>query len=444
MLNTAISIIIKLQSNGYVAVFAGGCVRDMLLGVEPKDYDIATSAKPEQIEQLFDHTIPIGKSFGVITIIANNYQFEVATFRRDGVYEDNRHPSTIEFCDNMIEDAKRRDFTINGMFYDPLTNMLYDYVGGQADLENHIIRFIGNANDRIQEDKLRMLRAIRFAVKLNFRIYSDDFEVIRSNAIFIKTVSIERTSDELVKIFRCSNIRRAIDLLIKTDLLQIVLPEIYQLKNCEQDKIYHPEGHTLEHTIRLIENIKFPPEHHNNINIIIWAGLFHDVGKPFTFMKDENGRIRNYGHDLYGEKITKTVLQRLKFSNEFIENVCGIVGDHMHIKQINKMKKSTVKKYACKPYINELLIVSQADSMASGLGYEHNNLIEIFNHKINEYGRANIKPNRLLTGNDLKIMGYKPDPIFAIILNEVYDLQLNDQIQTKEQAINYVKEHWVV
>jgi len=418
-----------IQSHNKQAVLAGGCVRDKILGIEPNDYDIATNATPEEIESMFTKTIGIGKAFGIINVFYKGKEYEIATFRTDGKYLDGRHPSSISQA-TIKEDALRRDFTINGIFWDPIKNEFYDFVSGQEDLKNRLLRFIGSPQERIQEDNLRMLRAVRFAIKFDdFRIDENTFTAIKENAYKITNISSERIREELIKIFNYDNPDKALFLLKNSGLLKYILPEVENLFGVLQNSTYHPEGDCFTHTILCMEKLDIKNKYTR------WAALLHDIAKPVCF-SNENGKITAHGHDKEGELIAGKILKKLNFSNEFIRIVCGIVSDHMKIKEALKMKKSTLKKLMAKEYFMDLLEVSRADSLAG------NGDIEWYSFIINTlktYEPEIIKPKPLIGGKELIELGLKPGPIFSKILNEVMDLQLEEKINSSEEALDFVR-----
>lgn len=434
MKNKALYIVKELRNAGYESVLAGGCVRDMLLGIEPHDYDIATNALPEVVEELFPKTIPIGKSFGVIVVMIENEPFEVATFRKDiyKKYRDGRHPDTVTFT-SMKEDANRRDFTINALFYDPIEDKVIDYVNGQKDLKNKILRFVGDPIKRIDEDHLRMLRAVRFAARFDLSINSASKMAIKENAERIHDVSNERIQDELTKLLRIGKPRIAIELLEETNLLKEVLPEVEAMRNVEQNPEWHPEGDVLNHTIIMMEKLFENTE--NPRDELIWAALLHDIGKPATFTV-EDGKIRNHAHEFVGAEMAKEFMKNLKFSNKFTEDVYWLIHDHMRIKKATKMRKSKLKKLLAQENLKELMSLAYADSLSSTKMTEwHEYILE----KINEFEPEEIKPKQLVNGHDLIRLGFKPGPIFKEILEEIVELQLEEKINTREEALEYAR-----
>lgn len=432
MFEEAIFIVKKLREHRFQAVFAGGFVRDTLLGIRYNDIDIATSALPDQIEKLFLKTVGIGKSFGVITIIMDKYSFEVATFRSDGEYLDGRRPSSVQFC-SMKEDALRRDFTINGMFCDPISNKVIDYVKGLEDIVTQTIRFIGNPEDRIEEDRLRMLRAIRFAVRFDFDIEENTWKAIINNAHRIKDVSQERIRDELVKMLRYRKFDKTLNLLRTSNLLKEMIPELTALYGCEQASEWHPEGDVWIHTICALERL---PECTDEL---IWGTLLHDIGKPETTIHHENGYISSKGHDKLGATIAENILKRLRLSNDFTEIVTYLVRYHMQVKDINKMKKSTFRKFINRPYIDDLIKLSLADSMACGLT-ELPEWYKTFEKRKEEFEDQEVVPPCLVNGKDLIDMGFKPGPLFKTILEAVLNEQFEERIKSKASALQYVKD----
>src|ERR1700678_908116 len=336
-------IVAQLQRAGHTAYFAGGCVRDRLLGKEAKDYDIATSALPEQVQKLFPRVTDVaGKCFGVVRVMAGDESFEVATFRQDGPYQDGRHPESVRFA-TAQEDAQRRDFTINGLFFDPVADRLIDYVGGEADLRAGIVRAIGNPADRFAEDHLRLLRAIRFATRLIFRIEPKTWEAIRAEASMIRTVSAERIRDELNKIFSASKPELGLDLLDRSGLLAEVLPDIAAMHGVEQPPQFHPEGDVYAHVRLMLSKIEEP-----NLDLALGV-LFHDVGKKPTSKTDENGRIRFNEHESVGADMSEKIMTDLRYDNKTIETVKVMVQHHMQFKDVPKMRASTLKRMMSRP-----------------------------------------------------------------------------------------------
>lgn len=432
MLQEAISIVKRLQDNGYEAVFAGGYVRDMLMKIPCNDIDIATSATPDQIESLFDKTLAIGKSFGVIVVIINNFEFEVATFRSD-VGSDGRRPDSVIFT-SMKEDALRRDLTINGLFYDPISNIIIDYVGGQQDINNQIIRFIGNADDRIKEDKLRMLRAIRFTCKYDFNISVDTFSAIMENATQVNSVSAERIQEELVKILKINSPSNALSLLNTSYLLQEILPEVSILMEYPQDPKWHPEGDVYKHTKLVIDELK------NESTELLLAGLFHDIGKAKTTIIESDGRIRTPGHAKVGAEMTRDIMRRLKFSNDITKYVSELVYSHMSIKHFDDMRKANKKKFIYREDFQDLRKLTIADILGS---HKNLDIITSLDMEVKNILSEPIKPTPFINGRDLIDLGYIQGKLIGTIKEEMYNLQLENKITSKQEAIEYIKKCYI-
>ncbi len=431
MEKTSIEIVKDLKSHGFEAYWAGGTVRDLLMGKTPKDYDIVTSAKPEQIESILEKTVPIGKKFGVILAVKNGHHFEVATFRSDAAYTDGRRPDAVYFT-NAKEDALRRDFTINGMFYDPLTKKVFDFVGGQEDLKNKTLRFIGDPDERIKEDNLRILRAIRFKNLFSLKYAPLTFRALKKNACLVENVSAERIKDELTKILLLPGRESAFLELDKAGILKCILPELLCLKGIRQPEIYHKEGDVFTHTILCLEALpdKVSEE-------LAWAVLFHDIGKPDTFaVKD---RIRFNQHAEVGAKIVDKIAKRLKFSNSLTENIKWLVGHHMMVGDIPKMKKTRQAHWVNHPLFSELLELLRADALGAkpkDLSL-YNKLKKLLKQKEEKLLPL---PEKLLTGKDLiKRFNLKPGPKVGEILEKVHLAQLEEKIRTKKEALELVK-----
>jgi poly(A) polymerase len=432
MNSKALHIVQTLSEHGHKAYFAGGCVRDFLLGSTPNDIDIATSALPDEVESLFPKTLAIGKAFGVILVVDEDQEFEVATFRSDGSYSDGRRPDSVKFT-SLEEDAKRRDLTINGMFYDPLAQKIIDVVDGQTDLRQKLVRLIGDPKQRIEEDKLRLLRVIRFAAKLDFEIDPETFSVVKQFAHQITIVSPERIGEELTKILRVKNKKRAIELLFDTGLIEHVLPEVKKMEGCDQPVEYHPEGDVLKHTLLAISNL---PE--DASDELLWGTFLHDIGKPVTQTFED--RIRFSCHDTKGKEITENILRRLKFSNEFIEHVSALVGNHMKFMHVRDMRVSKLKRFMNLNKFEEHVSLHKADCMSSHEGLDNYDFI-VEKLKTFEATPEKVilsKLPRLVTGHDLLNMGYKQGPIFRTILTDIEDQQLEDTLSSKEAALEYI------
>lgn len=450
--NFAISIIETLRQHGFQAYLVGGCVRDLLLERDPADFDVATSATPAQVMNIFPDAYAVGAQFGVVlvplpedqrddeseTLTPKAHAIEVATFRRDLGYSDGRHPDEVRFTQDPREDAARRDFTINGMMLDPLSlemtgqetpGGVLDFFGGQNDLRSHIIRAIGDPEHRFAEDKLRMLRAVRFAARFEYIIESDTLSAIQRLAPEIEVVSLERVRDELTKMLTEGHARRAFLLLDETGLLQQVLPEISAMKGVQQPPEFHPEGDVFVHTLLLFDNLPHPC-----LPTLAWGALLHDVGKPATFRVAPD-RIRFDNHVDVGVKIAEEICSRLRFSNHAAAQVLALVENHMRFGHVTRMKESTLKKFLCLPAFDEHLALHRADSLAS-----HRNLstYEFLQSKLTEIPPEKIRPTALITGADLIAAGYPPGPRFREILEAVEDAQLEDRLLSRDAALDFV------
>ena len=427
------SIVERLRSEGFEALYAGGCVRDRLLGAEPHDYDVATSARPEQVEALFPRTVPVGAQFGVILVLEGDAEIQVATFRGDGAYHDGRHPESVHYTDAK-GDALRRDFTINGLFYDPLKNEVLDFVQGRNDLEKHLIRAIGNPEERFSEDKLRLLRAIRFATTLGFTIDPETWVALLKWAPEIHAVSAERIREEFCKILLSPNRLHGFDLLDQSGLLRMILPEMEQLKGCDQPADFHPEGDVFVHTRLMLsllpEKVSLP---------LVLSVLFHDLGKPATRVVDETGRIRFNGHEGVSAEISLRIMQRLRFSNEVIDAVLPAVRLHMSFKDVPNMRIATLKRMMARPTFDDELELHRVDCLGShGMLDNHALLIA----KREEFSQEPLIPSPLLTGDDLITLGWKPGPKFAEILQSVQTLQLEGKLTSRDEALRWVSSEY--
>lgn len=432
MLATARSIVLDLVRAGHQAVFAGGCVRDTLLGKEPKDFDIATSARPDEVQKLFPHSVAVGAHFGVIIVRRNHISFEIATFRRDGAYLDGRRPEHVEFTD-AEEDARRRDFTVNGLFFDPIKDEVIDYVGGRADLQAQTLRAIGDAAARFREDHLRLLRAVRFATVLGFEIEAETWAAVRALAPEIRKVSAERIREELVKIFLHPNRLKGFDLLVDSGLMEAVLPEILVLKGCEQPPQWHPEGDVFIHTRIMLgllpEEVSLP---------LVLSVLFHDIAKPATFQVDETGRIRFNGHDTLGAAMTEEILRRLKFPNDVIEPTVEAVANHMCFKDVQKMRVAKIKRFIARPTFEDEMQLHRVDCLSSN-GLTDN--YEFLRAKQEEFASEPVPliPKPLIDGHAVMRLGVPPGKRVGELLTAVQNLQLEGGLQSPEEAIAWVK-----
>ena len=427
------SICERLRGSGHDALLVGGCVRDILLGRDPADYDVATDATPDKVMELFPDSVAVGAQFGVIAVYRDGIKVEVATFRADVGYSDGRHPDAVIFTHSPKEDVQRRDFTINGLLMRHETGEVLDYVGGQADLTAGLIRAIGEPDRRFREDKLRLLRAVRFAARFGFKLESATFDAIRRHAQEIKQVSAERLRDELTKLLTEGAARRGFELLDETGLLAEVLPEIAAFKGVEQPPQFHPEGDVWIHTRLMIEQLPAGVS-----PTLAWGVLLHDVGKPATFKSaEETGdRIRFDGHVDVGVPMAQDIVRRLRFSNEDAEQIVALVANHMRFKDVEQMRASTLKRFIRLPKFEEHLELHRLDCMSSHKRLESYGFVSRI---LVETPEEQIRPPRLLTGDDLVAMGHKPGPLFGEILHAVEDAQLEGRLKTKQEARDYVR-----
>lgn len=428
----ALEIAAKLRANAHQAWFVGGCVRDLVLGREPKDFDIATGARPDQIIQLFPGADLVGAQFGVVLIDG----VEVATFRSDHAYEDGRHPGSVVFEKDAKEDVLRRDFTINALLLDPgavdepdYASKVVDYTGGLDDLRNGIVRAIGDPVRRFEEDHLRMLRAIRFAARFGFEIEAGTMAAIQRLRANIRRVSGERIRDELVRILTEGHARRGFELLDASRLLAEIIPEVAAMKGVMQPPEFHPEGDVWVHTMMMLDMLPERPPATLALGV-----LLHDVGKPPTFRIAE--RIRFDGHVEAGEKIACDILKRLKFSNGDIEQVIALIANHMRFANVKEMRESTVKRFLRLPKFEEHLELHRIDCLCSNGNLEN---YEFMKQRFEESPPEQLRPPRLLTGNDLIEAGYAPGPQFSQMLNAAEDAQLEGRVHTKEEAMELVR-----
>ncbi|MBI4432606.1 MAG: CCA tRNA nucleotidyltransferase [Candidatus Omnitrophica bacterium] len=423
----ALRIVRTLRQNDYDAYFVGGCVRDLLLKKKPKDFDIATNARPQVIQSLFPKTVPVGIQFGVVLVLVDGEPFEVATFRADKGYQDGRRPTGVRFTDAK-EDALRRDFTVNGLFYDPIARKVLDWVGGQKDLKRRVIRAIGDPKKRFTEDKLRMLRAVRFASVLGFKIEPKTSAAAKKMAKSIQVVSQERVRDELVKMFTGPHPALAMTLLDKSGLLKEVLPEVHKMKGVNQPREFHPEGDVFVHTRILLEQLKNPDV------VLAFGALLHDIGKPPTYTRQD--RIRFNGHDRVGAAMASRILERLRFPNDLKDKITACVEGHMRFKDVKAMRESTLKKFMQRETFDTELEQHRIDCLAS-----HGDLSNwrFLKKKLKTLTRDQIKPAPLLTGHDVMGLGYTEGPVIGQILRAVEELQLDGQLKTKEEAAEWAQ-----
>jgi poly(A) polymerase len=445
----AAEIVRTLRNRGHQAYLAGGCVRDLLLGREPADYDVATDATPRQVMQIFPQTFAVGEQFGVVLVPESagatgalarqgerrDAAVEVATFRSDVGYSDGRHPDEVRFTKDPRKDVQRRDFTINGMMLDPATNEILDFVGGRPDLKLGIVRAIGEPERRFAEDKLRMLRAVRFAARFNYQIDPATMAAIQNLAPQIHQVSCERVREELTKMLTEGQARRAFELLDAAGLLREVLPEIAAMKGVEQSPEHHPEGDVLVHTLLLLE--KLPP---NSSKTLAWGALLHDVGKPPTFRVAPD-RIRFDGHVEVGVKMAVEICRRLRFSNDETGQILALVDNHMRFADVHRMKQSTLKRFLRLPAFDEHLELHRLDCLSS-----HGNLdaYDFSREQLHSIPPEAIRPTPLITGRDLIAAGYEPGPRFKEMLAAVEDAQLEGRLASSEAALEYVRREFPV
>jgi poly(A) polymerase len=425
-------IIARLRQAGFQALLAGGCVRDWLMGRRPKDWDVATDADPEQVAALFDRTVPVGARFGVVLILEGDSQYEVARFRRDGAYSDGRRPASVEYADAEA-DARRRDFTINGMFYDPQGKGLVDYVGGQADITARQIRAIGAPASRFAEDHLRLLRAVRFAARLDFSIEAQTWTAIGDAAGLIGRISPERVRDELTLILTEGGASRGMDLLHQSGLLAQVLPEVAAMDGVGQPPEFHPEGDVWTHVKLMLDLMGTAPGMQ-----LAWGVLLHDIGKPPTYQ--EADRIRFNGHDTIGAQMAEAICRRLRLSNEEGEEIVDLVAQHMRFGNVRQMRASKLKRFIRQPIFAKLLELHRLDCLGS---HAKMDLYEFCSQKLEEIDTEALQPPRLLSGRDLIELGLKPGPLFKEILREAEDEQLEGRLSNPEQARQWAKDRYV-
>ncbi|MGD9897014.1 MAG: CCA tRNA nucleotidyltransferase [Candidatus Methylacidiphilaceae bacterium] len=426
MWQVAVRLVERLQKAGYIAYFAGGCVRDRLLGHESHDIDIATTATPEEVQRLFPQATGLhGKVFGVVRVPSGDYSFEVATFRRDIGIADGRHPDRVVFA-QPAEDAYRRDFTINALFYDPIAERLIDYVGGRFDLAEKKIRAVGNPLQRFTEDKLRLLRAVRFAANLGFAIEPETWRALQSQAATIRLVSAERIREELDRLWSGAAPGLGLDLLDQSGLLIRILPEVSDLHGVEQPKEFHPEGDVFVHTRLLLDHL------HNASLPLAWAALLHDIGKPRTRKTEASGRIRFFEHETVGARMAWAILSRLREPNHLIESVVAMIANHMAFKDAKQMRPSTLKRLLARPTFSLELELHRIDCLAC---HGDLSIYEFLRTKLEELPPSDISPPRLLTGHDLIALGISPGPRLGSLLEAVREAQLDGQIQTRDQAL---------
>jgi poly(A) polymerase len=430
-------VVSRLAKNGFSALFAGGYVRDKLLGnAESADIDIATDAKPQAVMKLFSHTIAVGVRFGVVIVVHNGIPFEVTTFRSDIGIGDGRHPDRVTYTD-AHDDALRRDFTINGMFYDPLGDRIIDFVAGEKDLRAKIVRAIGDPMRRFKEDYLRLLRAIRFAARLGFSIDEGTWKAIIANAVGIGEVSAERIFAEFDHMLRQPHPDRALMLLLDSGLLHETIPEVADLVEVEQPAEFHPEGDVFSHTVKALGILAQGDISEPVSAVLGWSVLLHDVGKKVTMQRLD--RIRFNNHHKVGAALARAILKRMRAPNDLLDAVSACIENHMNFMNVTEMRLSTIKKLFLRPTINDELELHRIDCLAS-----HGNLDNYYfvKNRFAALALERIKPSPLLRGADLLALGFEAGPVFGTILREVYDLQLDEKLHSRIDAIKYVKERW--
>jgi len=423
----------RLRESGHVAYFAGGCVRDLVRGLAPKDFDVATDAPPEVVQKIFPHTYAVGAKFGVIVVVENGTNFEVATFRSDDAYVNGRRPVSVHFS-SPEEDAKRRDFTINGMFLDPVANEVIDFVGGRADVEARLVRAIGDPAQRFTEDRLRMLRAVRFATALDYKIDNQTWDALVANAASINEISAERIREELVRIFLSPKRVRGWDLLDSSGLMRAILPEVDAMKGCLQPEQFHPEGDVFQHTRLMLsllpEKVSGP---------LVCSILFHDVAKPVTATVDETGRIRFNEHDRIGAEMTEAIMGRLRFSRAEIDATVEMVRQHMVFKDVPKMRVAKLKRFMARPTFEDEIELHRVDCASSHRMMDN---YEFLLRKREEFANEPIIPPPLVRGDDLIALGLKPGPRFGEILEAAETRQLEGTLRNREEALEWLKREY--
>ncbi len=428
----AISVVQRLRGEGYEAYLAGGCVRDMLLHRPPQDFDIATSARPEDLQRIFPHTVPVGAQFGVVLVLLQDEAFEVASFRYDGPYLDGRRPAEVRYG-SLQEDIQRRDFTINGMMYDPVDDRVIDLVDGRRDLERRVIRAIGDPRLRFQEDRLRMIRAVRFAASLNFAVEAETFDAIRQSAPSIARIAWERIGDEVTRLLTEGGARRGFELLDESGLLAVLLPEISALKGTPQSPDYHPEGDVFQHTMLLLGHLDSAAS-----ETLAYGCLLHDVAKPVC-LRREGQRITFYGHTERGAMMAEEILKRLKRSRSVWEQVAYLVRNHLRHVQAPQMRLSTLKRFLRQEGVEELLELTRIDALSSNGDLRYYRFCK---ERLVELKDEEIRPEPLLRGGDLIALGLKPGPIFTDILRQAEDAQLGGELQSREEALQWLQRNY--
>jgi poly(A) polymerase len=427
----------RLHAAGYQAMLAGGCVRDRLLGRDPKDYDIATSATPSEVLKIFPKGNEIGAHFGVILVRHRGHMIEIATFRTDGSYSDGRRPDHVVFA-TAEEDAHRRDFTINGLYEDPMSGKVIDHVGGRIDLENRVIRAIGNPTQRFQEDSLRLMRAIRFAGALDFTIEKETWSAICKHAHLLERISPERIREELSRMLVHTSRAKSFTLLAESGLFRYFWPEVMNLIGCEQPPEWHPEGDVFVHTRIMLEML--PPDAPLELALAV---MLHDIAKPPTRTIDHEagGRIRFNGHDALGAEMAAEMLRKLRYSNDVIDAVVPMVARHMQFMNVQQMRTAKLKRFMASPTFDQELELHRVDC-ASSNGFTDN--LEYLIAKRVEFSQEPLIPAPLVTGRDLIAAGLRPGPAFSKILDAIQVEQLEGRLLTRDDAMEYFRQQWPI
>lgn len=425
---TGLRLVKALQTTGFSAYFVGGAVRDMLLGISPKDIDIATSAVPAEIESVFKRTSQIGACFGVVAVREGEFFFEVATFREDRQYLDGRRPEGVKYTDDPELDAKRRDFTVNGMFFDPVKEELLDFSGGREDLRKGVLRTIGDPLERFSEDYLRMLRAVRFCNRFRFELSDDTKSAIMKLKDKISLLSVERIREELNKMFVGPEPAESLKMLHDLGILDEILPEISRLKNVSQPEKFHPEGDVFEHTLLMFKRMAWPSVD------LAWSILLHDVSKADTATVDDEGVEHFYGHEREGEGLARRILEKYKFPRKSIDRICHAVKNHMRFAHVNRMREAKLRRLIAEPDFPLELELHRVDCVSS-----HNKIDNylLLLDRFGEIEKEPVLPKPFINGNDLLALGFKPGPEIGGILKEALDMQLEGRIKNKEEALKF-------
>jgi len=431
------SIVAKLTKHGFEAYFVGGCVRDRVMGISSKDIDVCTNALPDQVRKIFDRTVPVGEAFNVILVVSPDEEkpmtVEVATYRKDVGVKDGRHPERIETA-TAREDVERRDFTMNGMLYDPVEDKIIDWVSGQKDIAKKIVRAIGEPKARLQEDYLRILRAIRFSSRFEFKIDPPLWSAVKEEAPGLRKISAERIFDELTRMLTEGKARVAFERLDEAGVLALVLPELLEMKGVAQPPEYHPEGDVWIHNLLLLEQLT--PEHSPEL---AWGCLLHDIGKPRTFSHEPPDRIRFNRHAQVGAEMAATILKRLKASRQMIEIVVELTDEHLRFADVKKMKESTLRRFLRNPRFPLHLEQHRIDCMASHQNLE---LYHFCQEKLASLSSEELRPKPFIRGADLMAWGYTPGPLYKKILEELETLQLEGKLSSRPEAEAHVLKHW--